>query len=66
MRFSKYHGLGNDYLVIEPSEIGVELTADRIRLICNRNYGVGSDAISMTGPVTRVCDGTIYQEALIT
>lgn len=49
MRFYKYHGLGNDYLVMDPSEIGRELTAEEIRLICHRNYGVGSDGI-LWGP----------------
>jgi diaminopimelate epimerase len=50
MRFSKYHGLGNDYLVMDPAEIGRELTAREVRVICHRNYGVGSDGI-LWGPL---------------
>ncbi len=50
MRFAKYHGLGNDYLVIDPSDVGHDLSADEIRLICDRNYGVGSDGI-LWGPL---------------
>src|SRR5439155_14052713 len=34
--------LGNDYLVIDAA---FELTPERIRLICHRNLGVGSDGI---------------------
>ncbi|MBN1464576.1 diaminopimelate epimerase [candidate division KSB1 bacterium] len=49
MRFYKYHGLGNDYLVMNPAEIGRELTLDEIRLICHRHYGMGSDGI-LWGP----------------
>ncbi len=56
MRFSKYHGLGNDYIVLNPDEVGDELTEGQIRLICHRNYGVGSDGI-LLGPLpTDECD----------
>src|SRR5437870_3485219 len=41
----KSHGLGNDYLVMDPARLGFELTPERIRLICHRNLGVGSDGI---------------------
>ena len=48
--FNKYHALGNDYIVLTPDEFGEEeLTADIIRLICHRNYGIGSDGI-LYGP----------------
>lgn len=48
--FYKYHALGNDYIVLTPDGFGKELTADRIRLICHRNCGIGSDGI-LYGPV---------------
>ena len=50
IHFSKYHALGNDYIVLAPDEFGGELTGDLIRLICHRNYGVGSDGI-LYGPL---------------
>lgn len=50
MKYSKYHGLGNDYIVIHPSELRTELDAEKIRLICHRNFGVGSDGI-LLGPL---------------
>jgi len=50
MRFYKYHGLGNDYLVMDPASVGRELSPREIRLICHRNYGVGSDGI-LWGPL---------------
>jgi diaminopimelate epimerase len=49
-RFSKYHALGNDYLVIDPSEIAGDLDSGRVQRICHRNYGVGSDGI-LLGPL---------------
>ncbi|NQT27428.1 diaminopimelate epimerase [candidate division KSB1 bacterium] len=49
MQFYKYHGLGNDYLVMNPSDVGRDLTREEIIAICHRNYGVGSDGI-LWGP----------------
>lgn len=43
--FFKGHGLGNDYLVMDPQELTFELTPERIEKICDRNWGVGSDGI---------------------
>jgi diaminopimelate epimerase len=50
MHFRKYHGLGNDYLVIDPNIHDVDLTPDSIRLICDRNFGIGADGI-LYGPI---------------
>ena len=50
LHFRKYHGLGNDYLVIDPKIHDVTLTPDTIRLICDRNFGIGADGI-LYGPI---------------
>lgn len=50
MKFTKYHALGNDYLVMDPAGIGRPLSPVEIRRICHRNFGVGSDGI-LWGPV---------------
>ncbi|MBI1869676.1 MAG: diaminopimelate epimerase [Chlamydiae bacterium] len=50
--FYKYHALGNDYIVIDPNKAKIELTPERIQLICHRNFGVGSDGI-LYGPVLK-------------
>ena len=49
LTMSKYQGLGNDYLVIDPNRSEIELTKERIRQICDRNFGAGSDGI-LYGP----------------
>lgn len=43
--FVKAHGLGNDYIVMDASNIGFELTEKTIRLICDYHFGIGSDGI---------------------
>ncbi len=48
--FRKYHGLGNDYLVIDPAECPFEPRPEAVRAVCDRNRGVGSDGI-LLGPL---------------
>jgi diaminopimelate epimerase len=48
--FVKSHGLGNDYFVLDSSRLSFELTPGVIRLLCNRNYGIGSDGILLLLP----------------
>lgn len=43
--FIKSHGLGNDYIIIDPDKVSFEFGIEVIQLICHRNYGVGSDGI---------------------
>lgn len=52
MRFFKYHALGNDYIVLNPADFPdwTEPSVDQIRVICHRNFGVGSDGI-LWGPL---------------
>ena len=50
MKFFKYHALGNDYLVIDPKDCPAPPTAPQIKVICHRNFGVGSDGI-LLGPL---------------
>src|SRR3954469_10487825 len=45
MRFSKWHGLGNDYLLVERATLDVPLTPERVQRICDYHFGVGSDGI---------------------
>ena len=48
IHFTKFHGLGNDYLVIEPSDLNeIENLNEFARRICNRHYGAGADGIAI-------------------
>lgn len=53
--WTKGHGLGNDYLVIEPGRLpaGVRLGPGAVRLICDRHRGVGSDGVLELRPDAR-------------
>jgi diaminopimelate epimerase len=50
MKFSKYHALGNDYVVLSPRDTPNQPTRQEIIRICQRNYGIGSDGI-LWGPL---------------
>ncbi len=55
-KFIKFHGFGNDYIVIESQELALtEITTtarlgEFARRICNRHYGAGADGIAVVGP----------------
>jgi diaminopimelate epimerase len=45
VRFEKWQALGNDYLIVEATELPWELTPGRVRRLCDPHFGVGSDGM---------------------
>jgi len=45
VRFEKWQALGNDYVIVEAGSLPWELTAARVRLICDPHFGLGSDGV---------------------
>ena len=45
MRFEKWQALGNDYLILEAEALPWELTAARVKRLCDSHFGVGSDGV---------------------
>ena len=45
VKFTKMHGLGNDFVVIDAIRQRVSLDADQISLIADRHFGVGCDQL---------------------
>lgn len=43
--FFRGHGLGNDYIVMDPKELTFKLAPSNIKSVCDRNWGLGSDGI---------------------
>jgi diaminopimelate epimerase len=50
MRFEKWQALGNDYLIVEHTELPFELTAPRIRKLCAGHFGVFADGVLLLAP----------------
>ena len=43
--FAKYHGLGNDFILIDNrSQADPSLTSQQSQQLCDRNFGIGGDA----------------------
>src|ERR687885_2676664 len=50
MRFTKMHGVGNDFIIMDPGEVeGTDLAA-LARAACDRHFGVGADGILVPAP----------------
>jgi diaminopimelate epimerase len=45
LKFSKMHGLGNDFVVLDGVRQRISLTPEQLRYLADRNFGVGCDQI---------------------
>jgi len=45
IEFTKMHGLGNDFIVIDNMNGQVNLTKEQISFLCDRHMGVGADGV---------------------
>jgi diaminopimelate epimerase len=52
VKFTKMQGCGNDFVLVEGP---ADLSADRVREICDRRRGIGADGILVIGAATGRC-----------
>ncbi len=45
MRIAKYHGTGNDFVMVEDMEGSLQLESELIAALCDRHRGVGADGL---------------------
>jgi diaminopimelate epimerase len=50
MRFEKWQALGNDYLIVEASDLSFPLTPPLVRRLCDRHTGPGADGVLELSP----------------
>ncbi|MDQ5905532.1 MAG: diaminopimelate epimerase [Pseudomonadota bacterium] len=53
LKFSKMHGLGNDFVVLDGVRQSVELSPQQLRSLADRHFGVGCDQILLVEPATQ-------------
>lgn len=53
LRFTKMHGLGNDFVVIDGINQRLELSPEHFRFLADRHFGVGCDQILLVEAATR-------------
>jgi diaminopimelate epimerase len=45
MRFEKWQALGNDYVIVEATDLDAPLDAESVRRLCDRHRGIGADGV---------------------
>ena len=50
MRFAKWHGLGNDFVMVADPDDAITLDGARVKEICDRRFGVGADGVIRVVP----------------
>ncbi|MEA2516893.1 MAG: diaminopimelate epimerase [Actinomycetota bacterium] len=55
MRFAKWHGIGNDFVMLADPEDVLSLSPESVRYLCDRRTGIGGDGVIRIAPGT---DGT--------
>ncbi|PHS26371.1 MAG: diaminopimelate epimerase [Methylophaga sp.] len=53
LKFSKMHGLGNDFIIIDAINQTIDLTASQIRFLADRHFGIGCDQLLLVEKATR-------------
>lgn len=52
LSFNKYHGLGNDFIVVDLQDPG-EISVERAIALCDRHFGIGADGVLIVSPPER-------------
>lgn len=55
--FTKGHGTGNDFVIIADPDGALDLTADQVAALCDRNFGIGADGVLRVVRSTAIADG---------
>ncbi|MEA4863486.1 MAG: diaminopimelate epimerase [Victivallaceae bacterium] len=50
MKFSKWHGLGNDFVLVNTFEENVYDECELAKVVCDRHFGIGADGLVLMGP----------------
>lgn len=56
MRFEKWHGIGNDFVMVADPDDSISLAPEQVRSICDRRFGVGADGVIRVAPGTDGAD----------
>ncbi|OZI41858.1 diaminopimelate epimerase [Bordetella genomosp. 4] len=51
--FTKMHGAGNDFVVLDGVRQAIHMTPERARALADRHFGIGADQILLVEPATR-------------
>lgn len=52
IEFTKMHGLGNDFIVIDDRSETLDLSEGAVEYLCDRNFGIGADGLMLLRPAS--------------
>jgi diaminopimelate epimerase len=52
LRFTKMHGCGNDFIVIDDLAEAWDFDGEAVRLLCDRHFGIGADGMILVRPAS--------------
>ena len=47
MEFYKYHGTGNDFILLDNRQNNIHLTKEQVAALCHRRFGIGADGLML-------------------
>ncbi|MBC2605404.1 diaminopimelate epimerase [Pelagicoccus albus] len=50
INFTKMHGAGNDFVMIENLDGKIELASEQVAQLCDRRFGIGADGLILLNP----------------
>ena len=59
--FVKYHGTGNDFILVEGRYITHAMSTEMIALWCHRHFGIGADGLIVVRPAQDMEDDYIME-----
>ena len=63
LQFRKYHGTGNDFIILDNRDNNIQLSAENINFLCHRSFGIGADGLILLTYVHGFDFGMIYYNA---
>ena len=60
MRFAKFHGIGNDFLLFADPDDELRLAPETVARLCDRRFGVGGDGVIRVAPGAE--DGELFMD----
>ncbi len=55
LHFEKYHGCGNDFIILKKQDLDIPLTTDEIKWLCDRHTGIGADGLMIIEEEATTC-----------
>lgn len=63
LKFYKYQGAGNDFILLDNREKNIHLTEKEIAQLCHRNFGIGADGLMLLENIAHYDFKMVYYNA---